>query len=158
METYSFGSLSGSTVASVLFSALAGLIALSIRLLGASTRRDTPRAFLTPQSRWSPWITPSIVAAMLLALVYWWLWTDFYRAELTSDSLTLRYHVPDRAVSLRRADVADARIVFGNKLALHVLVRTCDGRRYRSATVHGVTSRVQPLLDALAATSRCAAP
>ena len=74
-----------------------------------------------------------VVAAGTVGLMHWWLFLDtFYRARASRSGIELTLALPERQVSIPRAEVAGFAIEPAPKGTARLVIRTVSGKRYYS--------------------------
>jgi hypothetical protein len=148
MVVVEFGSLTGHWIAFLLFGAIAALCGYAVsRIAGqfAALPGETPYFGTTPRARR---IIGAAVTGLLLTVVWFWLWSGFHRLEVTSDTVTLGYHVPPRSrvVPTKQIERLDWRS--GPRSTRLLVITTTDGRTLQSMqTTRGDADRA--LLESL---------
>jgi hypothetical protein len=109
MQTFEFGSVSGSTFAFYCFLLLTAGIGWAVYhlLIHASARRWQFRTF--GEARRLPAAGfGALLTAVLFATVYFSMLDGFYRMEVGGNELRLGYILPKRTLVLRRAEVSES--------------------------------------------------
>jgi hypothetical protein len=132
-QAFHFGSVSGGAVASVLFFGMAAFIGVAaaaiLRRLAAPAGEPSYYG-TTPGARR---VVGTIVALGVAVPIWIWLWSGFYRADVTTDAITFRYSMPTRSTTIARRDVAAAGWEPAARGSRVFVVVTHDGRRFASA-------------------------
>lgn len=131
-QSFLFGSISGSWVAFALFGGIAAGAGIAT---AAMLRRFAARSGELPYYGTSAVARSSlgaIVGSAILALVWWWLWSGFYRIEVGRDVVTLQFYVPSRERVLQKQDILAARWDAAPRASRVLVVETRSGKVYRS--------------------------
>jgi hypothetical protein len=131
-QSFLFGSISASWVAFALFAGLAvvaGVATSTILRRFAARPGQLPYHGTRPIARR---VIGVIVGSIILAAVWWWLWSGFYLLEVRGDTVTLQFHGPSRRSVLPRAEIIAARWDAGPKSTRVLVVETRSGKAYRS--------------------------
>jgi hypothetical protein len=147
MESFTFGSVTGSTVHFLVFcgvAVLAGAGVCALFVVPAARRPELRRfRFL----RLLGLAAALGLACVILCLAYLSTWTVFYRIDVGRDEMLLHYYLPRRSIRIPLVNLGDVmRREAGDRFRLHVCTR--GGRLYRSAAADA--SRSEAVLSALA--------
>jgi hypothetical protein len=135
MDSLQFGSASGSLFAFAFFSGFAAAIGWIIfRLMDrtAATPWDVPSPYTQRRARV---VISTLVVLPILAAVYSWLWTSFYRLDSTPEGIRLTYFMPTRQVNLIYADIERVYWRRQAKGGDVLVITTRDGRYFEGAGV-----------------------
>jgi hypothetical protein len=147
-HTVTFGSVSGSMVASVLFGAISLFVGIAVtRLLRGREAPEGTMPYLgAPRP---PAIGCGVLAAVVgLSAVWHWVWSGFYLLRIGETALALQYHVPERERTVPLRAVSEVRWDAGAKSS-RVLVVRAAGREFRSTQTSTDLATARAVLDTL---------
>ena len=131
-QAFQFGSVSGSAVASLLFGGVAALMGVAattmLRRLAAAPDEQSYYGTTSAARR----IIGTTVAVLIATPIWIWLWSGFYRAEVTADAITFQYLMPTRSATIARGDIATVRWEPAARGSRIFVLVTRDGRRFAS--------------------------
>jgi hypothetical protein len=134
VDTFEFGSVSGSAFAFVFFLILSAAIGCMIYTLLAHPRfrRLDSRELGKAPPRAAIVIGASFALTIFLA-IYFTAINGFYRLNIDGDMIRLHYILPARTYSVRRDDIVKLERVPGNRLMWRLRLETREGVHYQSA-------------------------
>lgn len=136
METFNFGSVAGSLAASAFFGAVVLLMAwIAYRLLARRPDFEGELPYAC-SSRRCRLVGAAVLAVVLGTALHTWLWSVFYRLDLSEEAVTLHFHAPARTRTIPRADIVRVRWGGDGKTS-RVVVEVRGGAVYRSAPARG---------------------
>jgi hypothetical protein len=133
MESFSFGSVSGSTFAFYFFMLIAGFIGIAIYRLLLEPRLN--KMFYPSMSRPLALSIGTGVALLVFLGIYFSSLDGFYRLEIeeAGQDVRLEYILPRRTLNLKRSMIAEARRVPAYKTRWQLILYTPTGAEYTSA-------------------------
>jgi hypothetical protein len=129
-EALTFGSVTGSAVATVLFAGISVFFGFAITSFVGKYSPPVSRP-----SSLSTWIRRTlgvIACAVGLAAVWHWLWSGFYVLTPGPSAVTLEYLILPRQRTVPFAEIRAAYWESGPKFSRVFVLETRDGRQYRS--------------------------
>ena len=150
-EEFYFGSASGSVAASILLGGFSVFLGIVVALLlGWRKRLRTPSRNET-LSQHASLLVATAASGCGFAAVWNWLWSGFYVLQLGAQTLSLTYFVPPRQLVVAYVDLASVGWDTKPRLRQVLVVRTRDGKEYRSTETVINPQAAGTLLDALRA-------
>jgi uncharacterized membrane protein len=133
VESFVFGSTSGSTFAFFFFLLFSGTVGYLIYALLTHPRFRRQR-FRTV-GRVSPRkvaILGAVVAIGIFAAIYFTSLDGFYGLEIAGSAVRLQYILPARTRTISLDKIIDVGTIYAHKLEWRLILRTSDGSEYRS--------------------------
>jgi len=134
MHSFRFGSVSGATFAFYFFTAVSLFIGYAVyRLLRyAHDRKPAFRPWAVAKP-WQASLTGVFVSILIFLTVYFSSLNGFYRMDLEGDEVRLHYILPQRALVLRRAEIAEVTRAPSYKGLWRMVIYTQNGVKFESA-------------------------
>jgi hypothetical protein len=141
MESFSFGSASGSTFAFYFFLVFALLIGSAIYRLLLSSRLN--KIFRPSMPRLQALAIGTSIALMVFLGIYFSSLDGFYRLEIRENGQEIRlgYILPKRTLTLRRSTIAEVRRVPSYKGRWQLILYTPTGAQFTSARADYASTR-----------------
>ena len=141
MQSFAFGSVSGSTFAFYFFLLLALFTGFAICRILLEPRFQKILGKSIP--RWQALAMGSGIAQLVIAGVYFSSLNGFYRLEIdeTGQEIHLQYILPARILILRRSAIAESRRFPSHKNLWQLVLYTPSGAQYSSARTDYASAR-----------------